>query len=729
MQQEEGSGNADAAGRDSVVARGETTLEFALRYAAAGYGILPLRERSKVPHTGRGVHDASRDDSRIREWWARWPNANVGLRLEGLIAVDIDPRNGGHIDALPEQLPETCNAKTGGGGSHYLYAARTEGRVRRHFPPGIDIKSGVGHYIVVEPSVHRSGEQYVWRDETAPWAVKPAPAPDWLYEQPPEACGTEGGAGGKIPEGTRNNSLTSLAGSMRAKGSSEKAILAALLEHNREFCVPPLPETEVRNIAASVARYAPSPARGQADRLTELAQELFGFGRTSTDELIAVRHNGPNVALVLRGARDALRVTLAREYRARYSRTPNASALGNAMTTLAGFALGSKRTPVHLRIAEHEGGVVLDLGREDGRVVCVTPHGWKLLERSPVIFRRSPLTDELPLPERGGGLEELRALLHATDRTWPTLLGWLIACFLPGIPHPVLLLGGEQGCGKTTRARLLVSVIDPSPAPIRAQPRDVEGWAIAAGGSWAFVVDNVSDIPSWWSDALCRAVTGDGLVRRMLYSDLDLCVLTFRRAVALTSIDAGALRGDLGDRVVLVDFEPMPRGERRSEAEIEHDFRGAHARILGAVLDVVAAVLRELPRVMLDEMPRMVDYARVVAAMDQVVGTSALRSYLSQSGRLAADVVEGDVVASSISELGTWIGTMGDLFKRVTPDPPARGWPRSARGFGARLRRVVPALRARGVHVTIGERMREGVPVRIILSEGGGMEHSQRSHA
>jgi len=68
MQQEAGSGNADAAGRDSVVARGETTLEFALRYAAPGYGILPLRERSKVPHTGRGVHDASRDDSRIREW-------------------------------------------------------------------------------------------------------------------------------------------------------------------------------------------------------------------------------------------------------------------------------------------------------------------------------------------------------------------------------------------------------------------------------------------------------------------------------------------------------------------------------------------------------------------------------------------------------------------------------------------------------------------------------------
>jgi hypothetical protein len=51
------------------------------------------------------------------------------------------------------------------------------------------------------------------------------------------------------------------------------------------------------------------------------------------------------------------------------------------------------------------------------------------------------------------------------------------------------------------------------------------------------VLDNISGIPDWLSDALCRAVTGDGMVRRRLYENDDLTVLAFRRVVALTSID------------------------------------------------------------------------------------------------------------------------------------------------------------------------------------------------
>ena len=50
-------------------------------------------------------------------------------------------------------------------------------------------------------------------------------------------------------------------------------------------------------------------------------------------------------------------------------------------------------------------------------------------------------------------------------------------------------------------------------------------------------------------------MTGDGLVRRKLYTDSDLAVLAFKRCIVLTSIDHGALRGDLGDRLLLVDLE------------------------------------------------------------------------------------------------------------------------------------------------------------------------------
>jgi Bifunctional DNA primase/polymerase, N-terminal/Primase C terminal 1 (PriCT-1) len=709
--------DGDSAAHDAATSRLDSALDFALRYASSGYRVLPLRPRSKVPLTERGAHDASCDESRIRSWWERWPNANVGLALQNLIAVDIDPRNGGDVDALPERLPDTCYAKTGGGGWHYLYSALAEARVRAHPTPGVDVKTGAGQYLVVEPSVHPSGEKYVWLDETEPWASKPAVAPDWLYEPEPKSRGTPVQAIKMIRDGARNNTLTSLAGSMRTKGFSENSMLTALLEHNREFCAPPLPEAEVQGIAASVARYQPSPSRRPADRLVDLALELFEFKRTSADEPFALRRNGPNIAVILRGSRDEMRATLAREYHARYSTTPTSSAMADALTVLHGHALEAERVSVHLRVAFHQNGIVLDLGRDDGHVVCVDAEGWRVLEHSPMLFRRTALTGELPLPELGGTLDELRQFLRGTDATWPLLLGWLTAAFFPTIPHPVLLVGGEQDSGKTSAARTIASLVDPSPALVRAQPRDLQEWAVAAAASWVIATDNVSGIPLWWSDALCRAVTGEGLLRRRLYTDSDVTVLSFKRAVILTSIDAGALRDDLGDRILLADFEPIAPGARLEQSVFEHRLLSARPRILGALLDLVTAVLRELPQVQLRELPRLADFARMLGAMDRAIGTNALRHYLSQRGRVAADVVEGDLVAAAIAKLGPWAGKMGELYDRLTPERRPHGWPSSPRGLGARLRRVIPALRQIGVHVKIGQRTREGIPVEVTVDE------------
>ena len=92
-------------------------LDAALRYAQAGYKIIPVRRGSKMPLTPHGAHDATSDVHTVGEWWGReWRGANIGLVLDGLVAVDVDPRNDGDVDALPEKLPDTCIAKTGGGG-------------------------------------------------------------------------------------------------------------------------------------------------------------------------------------------------------------------------------------------------------------------------------------------------------------------------------------------------------------------------------------------------------------------------------------------------------------------------------------------------------------------------------------------------------------------------------------------------------------------------------------
>ena len=446
-----------------------------------------------------------------------------------------------------------------------------------------------------------------------------------------------------------------------------------------------------------------------ATALVALATQRYELATSATGEPFAVARegHGPYLARMLRGGQASLRAELAAAYARRTGRVPNSSALADALNVLEGIAMDRPPVDLALRVARHRAELVLDLGDPSGRVVVLTPQGWALAGRSPVLFRRTKLTGILPEPARGGRLEALRelGLVNLSESTWPLAVAWLVAALFPDIAHPIPLLVGEQGTGKSTTARLLSRLVDPSPAELRSAPKDLEQWAVAASGSWLVVLDNLSGIPDWLSDALCRAVTGDGMVRRRLYENDDLAVLAFRRVVALTSIDPGALRGDLADRIVMFDLERF--AERGEELRLDAAFRRAWPGLLGGLCDLACQVLAALPGVQVDRPPRLADFARIVAAVDQVLGTSALEVYRALSNRISADVVEADPVAQAVRQLataqGTWQGTAGELLGKLTADlgdqRPPRGWPATPRGMAAALTRAAPALRDVGVRV------------------------------
>jgi hypothetical protein len=451
-----------------------------------------------------------------------------------------------------------------------------------------------------------------------------------------------------------------------------------------------------------------SAERTQAATLVDLTLAAYNLCSGPDGEPLAVQDGGPNLALPLRG-RGGLRQALAALYRANHGRPPGANALADALLVLEGIAQGAPRRDVHLRVADHAGGVVVDLGdTEGGRAVIVSGGAWRIAERSPVLFRRTSLVGPMPTPVRGGRLERLAELVNVPDGSWPLLVSWLLACWLPSQPAPLLLLAGEQGTGKSTAARLFVETVDPGPAPLRTAPRDVESWVTAAAASRVVALDNLSGVPAWLSDALCRAVTGDGLVRRALYTDSDVSVLNFRRAVLLTAIDAGALRGDLADRLLTVDLERIDDAHRRTDAGLGRAWSDARPEVVGGLLDLLAEVLVVLPGVHLDRLPRMADFARLVAAVDTVLGTDGLAAYLGQRFTLAETVVEGDPVAAAMRSIATarrrWEGTAGELLEVVTDEAhgdrkPPRWWPGTPRAMAGAARRAAPALRQLGVEV------------------------------
>ncbi|WP_254068760.1 ATP-binding protein [Streptomyces sp. TM32] len=451
-----------------------------------------------------------------------------------------------------------------------------------------------------------------------------------------------------------------------------------------------------------------------AARIVTMAREQYRFVMSTDGRPYAVAVNGPNIALPLRG-KAGVRQRLARQFADAYpGEVASQSALADAMTVLEGMAEDSDPVPVNLRVGRApDGAIVVDLGSADGRAVVVTGLGWQVVDRAPVLFRRSGAMAPMPEPVLDGdGLAKLHALLNMDESAFHQLVAWLVAAWIPDIPHPALVCKGEQGTGKSKAAQMFINLIDPSPAAKRSQPRDEKAWSRQAFSSWALCLDNISTIPPWLSDTLCKAVTGDGVVDRALYTDDDVVVLTFKRVLAMTTIDAGALAGDLAERVLLLDLQLIDSTRRRSEEELDATFAAVRPAVLGALFDVLACALAVLPSVQLDSMPRMADFARVLAAVDQTQGWNTLDDYLATSANVATDAMEGDPFAMAIAALvdkaGTWQGTAAQLLE-VLPAPLVRppNWPKDATRAGGRVKRLAPLLRSIGITVDDTQRSRD----------------------
>ena len=264
-----------------------TWVDFARVYALRGWPVFPVHlavreacscgkpactNKGKHPQTAHSFYDATTDEDVIRTWGeVDYPRANIGIRTgkeSGLVVLDIDPDKGGEeslrqLEAQYESLPETVTVVSGGGGRH-LYFQHPGGQVPStsgKLGLGLDTR-GDGGYIVAPPSWHASGEAYKWETGKNPIQVPLAPLPAWLSDLLQGPPGQESSprertsiAAQVIPEGRRNETLTSIAGAMWRQGMIEEAVTTALLIENTRRCRPPLPEEEVKRIVRSIARY------------------------------------------------------------------------------------------------------------------------------------------------------------------------------------------------------------------------------------------------------------------------------------------------------------------------------------------------------------------------------------------------------------------------------------------------------------------------------------------
>jgi hypothetical protein len=410
--------------------------------------------------------------------------------------------------------------------------------------------------------------------------------------------------------------------------------------------------------------------------------------------------------------------------RRHYERTGEALGLATIRSILdlleARAQFDAPERAIHIRVAQHEDRIYLDLTDRRWQAVEIGPEGWRIISQPPVRFRRAAGMLPLPIPERGGSIETLASFLNLPARDdWVLVVSWLLGALQHPGSFPLLAIAGEQGSAKTVLSKMLRALIDPNVAPVRALPREERDLMIAANNGHVLAFDNLSSLPGWLSDALCRLASGGSFALRRLYTDADEVLFQAARPTILNGIDDVIPREDLADRAIFLTMGFLPDEQRRPEAELWQQFELARPRILGALLDAVAHGLRIRNRIQFVRLPRMADFAKWATACETALwlpGTFRI-AYEANRRRAIEEVIDADPVAACVRRMMAkqqrWVGTASDLLDATVIDGNrlarrTADWPKNPRALACRLRRSQAFLRTLGIEIAFQREGREG---------------------
>ncbi|MFJ4074791.1 bifunctional DNA primase/polymerase [Curtobacterium sp. NPDC089991] len=719
------------------------TLATRSRWETERWHVFPVG-RDKAPLV-RWKTAATNDPTMVATWQARYPNSNSGIACgpSGLLVMDAD--TAGEFErfcaAHHQPVPETFTVETAKGRHWYFqYRGPVKNAVRIDGFE-LDVRAD-GGYVVAPGSVHASGVVYEPVDPDAPVAD----LPEWLSEaltQRATPRRTEVPQGNQVrrtiadlladpPErgtGQTNEWLTKVAGHLAAKHRNNRESYDVALAEAVARVDPAYDDTKkiANSVWATDQANHPDEKPAKEQKEQPLAQVLrflrdeYDFAATAESEVYAVPKNGPRRPLMMTDAGSpTLRARVTSALFHETGRAPSTATVDEALRIVHADAfLGTERQDLDLRVAQRGDRLVLDLAQPgSARCVIVTGDGWTVEEQPPagVLFRTTRTTKPLPRPDSNGNLDALRALLGWSneERRWTLTRGWLVAACLPDIPRPLLLFTGQPGSGKTTRARLVLSVIDPREELGSSFGKNEGDEQAMAAGRYLVGFDNISRVSDETSDRLCRFVTGEESVKRKLYTDVDQSVVTFRRTGAITAVTQPSLRADALERLIPVSCDRIDAGERRSETQLRADFERDHSAILGGLLDALTVALGNLPasRDRKADRVRMADFQDVLHAFDPATA----ETYAESTRNVMEEAAETDPFVAAVTE---WLGDQ-KFPLTVVPETarqaaelrlPTNGrgdrpwWPNNPARFSALLQRNTEPLWALGFRV---DRIRMG---------------------
>jgi hypothetical protein len=353
---------------------------------------------------------------------------------------------------------------------------------------------------------------------------------------------------------------------------------------------------------------------------------------------------------------------------------------------------------------------------ENWSCIKVTTQGWEIIPRHPdnVLFTRfKQLPQVMPVRECSPDImDRYLDLMHIKGHTSRLIVKvMLIASFIPDIGHPITVPNGEQGGVKSTYCRYHKRIVDPCAVELLTIPKDRNEFVQHMHHNYVVVYDNVRNVPKWFSDEICKAVTGAGNSKRKLYTDDEDVAYNYKRCIQVNGINNVLIEPDALDRSIMLDFTRISDQERREEAEVDAEFETMRPGLLGYIFDILVNALSIKPTIKLERKPRMADFAVWGEAIARAMGCKELEfldAYYSVLERQNVDAVEATLVGPAIvhfvdtwqQERTTWEGSPDELLNELRRVAEAFGidtrdsmFPKKANSLIRKLKPLLPDLR------------------------------------
>jgi hypothetical protein len=352
------------------------------------------------------------------------------------------------------------------------------------------------------------------------------------------------------------------------------------------------------------------------------------------------------------------------------------------------------------RVGWYEGAIYYDLTSPDWRGVRITKDGWEIVALPPV-FRRYKHQVAQVIPTTDGSPNDFLKFCNIREDDRCLFMVTVATFFIDGFPHVMPYFDGTQGDGKSFTSKSAKRLVDPSMALTMSTPKNLEHAQMIGEKHWLTVFDNISYIGGWFSDFLCRGITGEGDMKRSLYTDDDEFIRAYRRCFAMNGIGTYADRPDLLDRSII--FKIPKLRARRDEEEIIREWSQRLPGTLGGFFTAISKAMGVVDQIKGYEKFRMADFARWGAALAGPLGFTQdefFRKYqesVNSKWEEAADVntLHGRIVELMRSR-DEWDVTFTALLNEVNPMLD-KNLPTNTKKLSSELKRIGPLLLTSGI--------------------------------